>query len=120
MAGKNCKLLKLTLSAIREMEREFKKNEARYSVFHTEWQGSGILLATAKVHSVLQTLSKLWLSLFCESGYSTLEASMIAGNPLLEVSLKQDSVNYVVTGDSSTPTGSSGYHLPQEPFYDSL
>lgn len=59
MAGKNCKLLKLTLSAIREIEREFEKNEARYSVFHTEWQGSGILLATAKVHSVLQTLSKL-------------------------------------------------------------
>lgn len=81
------------------MEREFEKNEARYSVFHTEWQGSGILLATAKVHSILQTLSKLWLSLFCKSGYCTPEASVTARNRLLEVSLKQDSVNYVVTGD---------------------
>lgn len=100
---KNCKLLKLTLSAIREMEREFEKNEACYSVFHTEWQGSGILLATAKVHSILQTLGKLWLPLSRKSGYSTSEASVIARNRLLEVSLKQDPVNYVVTGDHPPP-----------------
>lgn len=95
---------------------EFEKNEARYSVFHTEWQGSGILLATAKVHSVLQTLSKLWLSLFCKSGYGTPEASVTARNQLLEVSLKQDSVNYVVTGDPPPPRDHLGTTYHRSPF----